>query len=252
VSVTYASYTYEHPSFLVRFPHRRRFELLRKVIAQKPATRWLDYGAGDGEVYRYYATRESPVEAVLYEPSEQLRREAMHNFRGGIPHRFVSRPEDIEGSFDLITVFEVMEHLPLPERIRFFQVAAKRLSPQGRILIEVPVEHGPILLVKEMGRSILKGRESAYRTADLLSASFLGRVKDVHHRHDPQDSRTFISPHHGFDVNRFEREISRIGAVVHRCNSPLPFLPRWLNQCRIFEFRLECRDPGEIERALCG
>jgi SAM-dependent methyltransferase len=247
--VTYASYTYDHPNFLVRFPHRRRMEILCGLITRRPITRWLDYGTGDGEVYRYHAEKHDPVEAVLYEP-EAIIAEARANLGRETPHKLVTRPQDIEGTFDLITALEVLEHLPLPERVRFFQVAARHLTPGGRMIIEVPVEYGPVLLLKEMGRRLLKGRSSEYETGELLAASIRGRIKDVQDRYNPADARTSIGPHHGFDIGRFEREIGRLGTVIAKHNSPLPLLPAWLNQCRIYEFSLECRDPDAIAAAL--
>lgn len=44
----YASYTYDHPSFLVRYPHRKRNNLVSEKIAEAGSESWLDYGAGDG------------------------------------------------------------------------------------------------------------------------------------------------------------------------------------------------------------
>ena len=247
--VNYASYTYAHPNFLVRFPHLRRMKMLNAAINKRPVGRWLDYGTGDAEVYRNHAATHAPVEAVLYEP-QTIIEQARANLSAATPHTLVGRVQDIRGTFDLISAFEVLEHLPLPERVSFFQVAAKHLAPDGRILIEVPIEYGPILLLKEWGRRVLKGRNSAYGTGELLAASFFGKVRDALDRYNPADTRFGIQHHHGFDIGRFEREISRIGTILSSQNSPIPYLPAWLNQCRIFEFRLDCRDPAAIAEAL--
>jgi SAM-dependent methyltransferase len=233
---TYASYTYAHPSFIVRYPHLRRFEMLGNEIDRQPVKRWLDYGAGDGEVYRYHAARGNPVEAVLYEPDADII--AQNTLDPETPHTIVSRIEEIEGQFDLITALEVLEHLPLPERQRFYDVAAKHLAPGGRILVEVPIEYGPILLLKEFGRRVLKGRASDYQLGELLKATFLGRINDARDRYSPDDTRSYIYAHHGFDIGRFEREIAGIGTITRERDSPLPLLPSWLNQCRIYELRL--------------
>lgn len=246
MAVSYASYTYRHPNLIVRFPHLRRLRLLAGVIGQRPPRRWLDYGAGDGEVYRHYAEHRGAVSAVLYEPAAEIFDQAVDNVGMGPPHALVRDLGEIEGQFDLITAFEVLEHLPLPERIRFYQFAAAHLAPGGRIILEVPVEIGPILLLKEWGRSALKGRVSEYSRKELLAAAFLGKVEDSFDRYNPRDERTMIHLHHGFDIRRFVREIERIGRVIAVRNSPLGVLPSWLNQCQIMEFRLDCRDPARI------
>ena len=85
--VNYASYTYAHPNFLVRFPHLRRMKMLNAAINKRPVGRWLDYGTGDAEVYRNHAATHAPVEAVLYEPQtiiEQARAKAPNTARPSI------------------------------------------------------------------------------------------------------------------------------------------------------------------------
>jgi hypothetical protein len=72
----------------------------------------------------------------------------------------------------------------------------------------------------------------------------------VQNRYDPDDPRTFITLHQGFDIRRFEREIGRIGTVIRTYNSPIGVLPSSLNQCRIYDFRLDCRDEDQIATAL--
>ena len=234
----YSSYTYEHPNFLVRFPHQRRLKLLMMHIRSKPVHRWLDYGAGDGAVYRYLDQHGPISDAVLYETDDCLFDQAIENI--GLTGKLrdptiVKNLSEIDGEFDLITAFEVLEHLPLPERNKFFETVAEHLTPGGRVLIEVPVEHGPILLLKEYGRAVLKGRRSNYELTELAMASVLGRVRDRYNRYDANDTRTFISPHHGFDLARFRKELEQQGSIVKATNSPFPPLPTWLNQCVIYE-----------------
>lgn len=239
----YGSYTYEHPNILVRYPHLRRLEYLTGVISQSPPARWLDYGTGDAEVYRFYTERTgSAPQAVLYEPVDVLNRAAHQKLDRGNAFDIVNSLDQIEGQFDLITVFEVLEHLPLPERLIFYRKAADHLAPDGRMLIEVPIEYGPVLLMKEFGRRVLKGRESDYRFSELFDSAFFGKVRDANDRYNLNDTRTFIYPHHGFDIGRFERELRSIGSIVKVMNSPFPGLPVWMNQCRIYDFRLECRE----------
>jgi hypothetical protein len=233
---TYASITYAHRSFLVRYPHRQRLKLLAAQVRQRSVRSWLDYGAGDGAVFAYcnrnQSFRDSSV--VLYEPWESIRKEI--TLPQSSKHVVVARFEDIPNTtFDLITALEVLEHLPLSERIRFYRLVAERLGAGGRCLVEVPVEAGPILLVKELGRRILKGRSSSYTARELLAAC-LGHVSDTQGRYRLEDDGRAISSHYGFNTFAFFAELQCIGHIKSITPSPFTRLPAILNQCVLIEF----------------
>jgi hypothetical protein len=124
------------------------------------------------------------------------------------------------------------------------------LRDSGVVLLELPIEYGPILLANEWGRKFLKGRSSQYGTGELLAAAFLGKISDRHARYEASDDRTFISPHHGFDINRLIRELKSIGTPKEILRSPFAGLPRWLNQTVLFSFQLTERSPSKIEAAV--
>ena len=238
-SITYASYTYEHPSWIVRYPHLQRMKLVGGIIAAKPFQSWLDYGAGDGAVAAYthrFHDLGRGIRTVLYEPWDEI--------RGEIPLAALPGVEIVgdlgaigDATFDLITALEVLEHLPLPERIKFYQYLASHLAPGGRCLIEVPVEHGPILLLKEYGRQFLKGRKTEYRLGELVKAALLDAVEDTNGRFNPLDARHSIGPHRGFDTMLFLRELAIIGQVGDVRASPFAWLHAKLNQCILIDFQ---------------
>lgn len=247
----YASYTYEHPSLFVRYPHLRRLRLLERIIGSARFGSWLDYGAGDAAIvsHMHRSGRLGEARIVLYEPWAEIRSQI--RIGNGLDISVVGELGEIpERPFDLVTALEVLEHLPLPERIRFYRLLARQLAPGGRCLIEVPVEYGPILLLKEYGRRVLKGRRSDYRPGELMKAGFLGIVEDSHGRFDPEDGRQTIIPHQGFDTACFLEELSTIGEVVRIWASPFPYLPRSLNQCILIDYRLAERDADAAERRI--
>ena len=43
-----------------------------------------------------------------------------------------------EGEFDVITLFDVLEHIPQPERPGFIGRLAERLAPRGRLFVSTP------------------------------------------------------------------------------------------------------------------
>jgi SAM-dependent methyltransferase len=240
--VKYSSYTYEHKNFVVRFPHLRRLEFVCRSIRQLAPVSWLDFGAGDGAVFKHLAPHfdSSDTKVVLYEPEPGMRKQLSENLAKiqNVDFRIVGALDDIgDVKFDLVTALEVLEHLPLPERTRFYEKLAKHLTPGGSCLIEVPIEFGPVLFVKEFGRRFLKNRKTEYTSYELFLAGTFGIVQDSHGRYDAADTRSFISAHRGFDLRRFSRELREIGDIESSKNSPFPYLPRWANQCTLMNFK---------------
>lgn len=117
-------------------------------------------------------------------------------------------------------------------------------------MIEIPIEYGPVLLLKEWGRKFLKKRVSEYSLRELMNASIFLIIFDAHSRYLENDERTFISPHRGFDLNRLIQELSSIGSIQEVVRSPFPFLPRMFNQVVLFSFQIEERDVSKIEGAV--
>ena len=251
----YATYTYDHPNFLVNYPHRKRNKLVtEKIIAIGPAS-WLDYGAGDGALLSTFISKQAlPDLVVCYEPVANMHSQLEDNVsKLDISAKSVKLAKtlaDLEDSFDLVSALEVLEHLPLPERIKFYCFLASKLKRDGQVLIEIPVEYGPVLLLKECGRKFLKKRVSDYSPKELLNAAFFGKVADVQHRYLPQDNRTFIGAHRGFDLNRLFKELNSIGKIKGIMKSPFPFLPRIFNQTILFSFELKEWDAPKIQEAV--
>lgn len=241
--VKYSSYTYEHKNFIVRFPHLRRMEIVSRSIKRLAPVSWLDYGAGDGAVFKFLELHfgSSDTKVVLYEPEPEMREQLSENLAEiqNANVRIVGSLDDIGNmKFDLVTALEVLEHLPLPERTKFYEVLAKHLTPGGSCLIEVPIEYGPVLFLKEFGRRFLKNRKSDYTPHELFMAGTFGIIQDSEGRYDTADTRSFIIPHRGFDINKFTRELQKIGDIRPLKNSPFPGLPRWVNQCTLMNFKL--------------
>lgn len=93
--------------------------------------RLLDIGAGGGE-FVYLATR-SGFQADGVEPSIGYSEYAGREYGSLVK---TGELEDIEGTYDVITMFHVMEHLPAP--IRAFEKLHGLLGPGGKLLVEVP------------------------------------------------------------------------------------------------------------------
>lgn len=250
----YASYTYNHPNFLVRFPHRKRNKLVAEKIAETCSARWLDYGAGDGALLDVLLSRKQlPDVCVLYEPEPSMRLQLSDKVSElGLSKsvKVINSTSEACIKFDLVTVLEVLEHLPMPERIKFYRFVANHLELNGKVLIEVQIEYGPILLLKEWGRRFLKKRVSEYKFRELFNAAFLLKILDAHSRYAKNDERTFISPHRGFDLDKLIDELRSFGTLQEIVRSPFPLLPRICNQVVLFSFDIKERDVNKIEDAV--
>lgn len=118
----------------------RRFKFLKSKLRNK---RVLDFGAGNAGFLSL--AKDVAKEAVGVEIDESW----MDYFKENNLNVAKSL-SDIDGKFDLITMFHVLEHLPDPKQI--LQELAPQLANNGRIIIEVPSSNDALLkLYKNKG-----------------------------------------------------------------------------------------------------
>jgi SAM-dependent methyltransferase len=231
----YAEQTYASPYWIVRYPHQRRFARAVELVHRCLPETVLDYGAGDGEFLRMLLGGSGPFPSKLiaYEPvmadllqqrTESLRPEVL----------ILDEYDDLfAATYDLIVCLGVLEHMPMPEREKFYGLCEERLNPGGRCVIDVPVEIGPSLLVKHIGRRLLKGRPSEYTLPDLIQRALGRKVVDPA-RHDPRSRETWILHHRGFDYRSLREELKQRFVLEQSFATPLKGLPPWLGNQEVF------------------
>jgi len=107
---------------------QRRFAQFRDRLAGGSV---CDYGAGFGGFLRLAATVTTRCCGV------ELRRHCHEFAREHFPSiTYASDVDELDGSFDVITLFHVLEHLP--HALEMLQRLRARLSPGGRLIVEVP------------------------------------------------------------------------------------------------------------------
>jgi hypothetical protein len=231
----YAEQTHNNPYWLIRYPHRKRAALaLSALLAERPNS-LLDYGAGDGHLITEMmsASRGFPERIVAYEPIADMREHLKQQLSrmGSETVELVATVDEAlaiapNGGYDAIGCLGVLEHMGLRQRRVFVELVMRGLSSRGRCVIDVPVEIGISLLIKEFGRRTLKGRPNLYRGRELVMAVAGARVEDPHRFEDPGPS--WIQNHRGFDYRLLRRELEQDLEFIHTKCSPFPQLPPWL------------------------
>lgn len=240
---TYAEATHASPYWIVRYAHQQRATVaVDMMLATRPAV-VADWGTGDGLVIeRLLDDPRAPELILAFEPGQmvhQLReRLAQHpdGDRVKVCHTLAEVPWALEGrTVDVMACLGVLEHLPVASRACFYDAAERHLSPGGCLVIDVPVEIGPALLVKELGRRVLKRRPPEYSTRALLART-LGRTERDPGRFADFESHAFIGTHRDFDHRHLIEEVEALGyRVTERRNTPVGWAPAPLcNQEVIF------------------
>jgi SAM-dependent methyltransferase len=230
---TYAARTIESPYWLIRYAHRKRYELVSSIALESKPEVVLDYGAGNGAMFISILSdpRCSPtMRALAFEPwyAENLKKELAEHPQPEQSARIevaTSELDVADDECDVVVCGGVLEHITLGQRYEFYDFARRILRPGGRVVIDVPVELGPAVLIKNLGRRVLKSYPSEYTMRELIAAACCRTVFDPQ-RFDPRmPSNEFFESHKGFDHRLVAQEMRECGFKIERkVSSPVPWL----------------------------
>jgi len=113
---------------------RDRIDVLRELV--KNGDRLLDIGANDRTLERQLSSAGLDVRYSSFDVDR--------NFN----HDFYAL-NDIEGSFDIITAFEVIEHIKPTEIMEIFKKAMEHLKKGGCFIISTPNVCHPVILWRD-------------------------------------------------------------------------------------------------------
>ena len=152
----YANYTIYHQSGGVEQPTfnaatgvgRSRsdaiVEALSRHVALPARGRALDFGCGNGAFLRAFS-RALPGWTLCGSEVSEKYKQVVESIPG-VERLYTGTIESLPGSFDLISLVHVIEHIPGPGN--FLQALAAKLKPGGLLLIEVPnCEANPFILM---------------------------------------------------------------------------------------------------------
>ena len=165
--LSYEEQTVNSSNPLARYAHRNRMKKsIELALSRYRGGLILDYGCGSG-LFISEILKHLPGAAFGYEPFMSEREGDDLPIYRSIDE--TCRP----GKFSMVTLFETVEHLSQDEFIDFTTTCDRVLEPGGGILMSGPIEIGPVLLLKEMNRSVLRLRRPEHGLLELMKASFL-------------------------------------------------------------------------------
>lgn len=188
----------------------------------------VDYGGGDGELAARGATLWPDAEVICFEPWDEMADQAEARL-AALPNARVVRAEAaLAPGAELVFCTEVFEHLPPAETARALDELDRILAPGGRLVVGVPVEIGPVALLKGLFRALRRPGDFDGRWRGILAAA-RGRPPSERFTAELAPGR-FYHPHHlGFDHRRLRRDLEARFGPVRQSGSPLPFAPVLLN-----------------------
>jgi SAM-dependent methyltransferase len=221
--VSYERQTVDSPNPIARFAHRSRVAksvaLAGKYLPPRGVV--VDFGAGTGLFLSTLGNKRPDANLYAIEPFMPPAADPRIHY--------VPDFETLRQEADLITSFEVCEHLTDDDAEQFLSHAARFLKPGGKLIISVPIMIGGALILKELNKAILYRCRLEYSPSELI-AGVLGC--DVER---PAENRW---THKGFDFRWLRERIAQRFVIERETLSPLP-LPWWANSQIFFV----CRKP---------
>jgi len=218
--VSYDKQTINTPNPIARYAHRNRLaRAISLITSQVGIHKLLDYGCGPGAFINAIQGVNGIV-AFGYEPFMDERS------GGNLPIYKDFAILEKNGPFDIITVFETIEHLEEKEIREFLVRANNLLTDKGKILFSAPIEIGPALLMKELNRCILHKRLPEYSPFELFLASLFGVAA--------KRAENLKTSHKGFDFRKVIHFLNdEFGPVTIASYGPLP-IGTWYGNSQVY------------------
>lgn len=218
---------------LMAWSHGRRFRTARRLVEPYAGASLLDYGCGDGTFLAL--VRDLFPRGTGAEIDPALVADARERFGAGGP-RFLHVSELgalAPGSFGVVACMEVLEHCTAETAEAVIGELRRLVAADGIVLVSVPVETGPSLLVKQAARAVAGWRGVAgyreregYRPAELARMVFAGAGtavdRPVYETRFADGAPNRYHGHKGFNWRRLAARLERDFHLRDLRFSPVP------------------------------
>lgn len=215
------------PSRVVAWSHGSRFELARALVARYAGGRLLDYGCGDGTFVAMVHASFAETHGADVDPEQIAACRRRLGDLAGVTFGLTDAAGD-GGSWTVVTCMEVLEHCLEPERRRILDRLASLCAPEGRVIISVPIETGPSVLVKQCVRAVagLRGfgdyaHRERYSAAEMMRAVAGLSVRRVVYTGAGVHGPFSYYGHKGFHWHEVEREVAARFRIERRLFTPV-------------------------------
>jgi 2-polyprenyl-3-methyl-5-hydroxy-6-metoxy-1,4-benzoquinol methylase len=201
----YAERIFEGGSRLTRWSHRRRGQTASRLLGNRRFEHAVDVGGADGWFLRSLLDAGLVAHGTVLDidPAllDQGRAATGTDDRLDFVLNEAASVAALRGTFDLAVCMETLEHVPDPAAS--LDEVVSLLRPGGALLVTVPVEVGPALLGKQLGRWFANRRGTygyeRYAWPELLRAGVLWDARAV--------DRGNLHSHKGFDYRAVRRAV---------------------------------------------
>lgn len=226
---------------LIGWSHGRRFAEARRVVQPYAGRPLLDYGCGDGTFLAL--VHDLFPRAVGAEIDPGLVAGARERFGEMEGLSFIHADEVAalpDASFGVVTCMEVLEHCTAEAAEGVIAQMRRLVARDGVVIVSVPVETGPALLVKQAARAVagLRG-VSGYQDRERYAPGELARMvfagartaidRPVYETRRPDGTPNRYHGHKGFNWRLLAARLERDFHLRDVRFSPLPVLRGLLN-----------------------
>ena len=222
---------------VIAWSHSSRFRMARRLVTAFRGRSLLDYGCGDGTFLACVSDLLPEAVGADLDPVEIAR--CSQRFAGSpcLSFKLIRdlEKERREGrTFDVVTCMEVLEHCTDESRERVLDDISQLVSHDGVVIVSVPVEIGPPLLIKETLRTVAGWRglsdyrfKERYRLREILKMTFAGPGTVIERPIFP--GSPVHHGHKGFNWLSLQQRLKDSFALQARHFSPLSWSRGWLS-----------------------